>query len=52
MPAEKQARSIRNAHRYLASLKSNLPAKARSPWEIVSRLLAEIETKSQGERGV
>ena len=45
MPAEKRQRSIRNAHRYLAALKPNLPEKARQPWEIVSRLLAEIESK-------
>jgi guanosine-3',5'-bis(diphosphate) 3'-pyrophosphohydrolase len=45
MPAEKKARSIRNANRYLAALKSNLPEEARRPWEIVSRLLAEIESK-------
>jgi (p)ppGpp synthase/HD superfamily hydrolase len=45
MPVEKKARSIRNAHRYLAALKPNLPAEAHRPWEIVSRLLAEIEAK-------
>src|SRR5262245_27903197 len=52
MPAEKQARTIRNAHRYLEALKSNLPERAWQPWEMVSQLLAEIESKSQGERGV
>src|SRR6266849_10419339 len=46
MPPEKQARSLRNAHRYLAALKSNLPEEARRPWDIVLRLLAEIEAKS------
>jgi guanosine-3',5'-bis(diphosphate) 3'-pyrophosphohydrolase len=45
MPAEKKARSIRNAHRYLAALKSNLPEEAQRPWEIVSHLLTEIEAK-------
>ncbi len=45
MPAEKRQRCIRNAHRYLAALKPDLPEKARQPWEIVSRLLAEIEAK-------
>ena len=45
MPAEKRARSIRNARRYLAALKPNLPEKARQPWEIVSCLLADIEAK-------
>jgi guanosine-3',5'-bis(diphosphate) 3'-pyrophosphohydrolase len=45
MPAEKRQRSIRNAHRYLAALKPDLPEKARQPWEIVSGLLAEIEGK-------
>jgi guanosine-3',5'-bis(diphosphate) 3'-pyrophosphohydrolase len=42
-PPEMQARTIRNAHSYLAALKSNLPDEARRPWEIVSRLLAELE---------
>ncbi len=46
MPQEKQARSKRNAHRYLAALKSNLPEEARRPWDAVARLLAEIEAKS------
>jgi guanosine-3',5'-bis(diphosphate) 3'-pyrophosphohydrolase len=45
MPPEKRALSKRNAHRYLAALKSNLPEKARGPWEIVFQLLADIETK-------
>lgn len=45
MPAEKKQRSIRNAHRYLAALKPDLAEQARKPWEIVSRLLAEIEGK-------
>jgi guanosine-3',5'-bis(diphosphate) 3'-pyrophosphohydrolase len=43
MPPEKQARTIRNAHRYLAALKSNLPDNARRPWDTVSRLLADLE---------
>jgi (p)ppGpp synthase/HD superfamily hydrolase len=42
-PPEKQARTIRNAHRYLAALKSNLSEEARRPWDIVSRLLAELK---------
>jgi (p)ppGpp synthase/HD superfamily hydrolase len=46
MPEEKQARSKRNAHRYLAALKSNLPEEARRPWDVVARLLAEIEAES------
>jgi guanosine-3',5'-bis(diphosphate) 3'-pyrophosphohydrolase len=45
MPAEKKQRSIRNAHRYLAALKRDLPEQARQPWEIVARLLTEIEGK-------
>jgi guanosine-3',5'-bis(diphosphate) 3'-pyrophosphohydrolase len=48
-PPEKQARSIHNAHRYLAALKPNPPEIARQPWEIVSRLLAEIEGKSRSD---
>jgi (p)ppGpp synthase/HD superfamily hydrolase len=46
MPPEKQARSKRNAHRYLAALKSNLPEETRGPWDVVARLLAEIEAES------
>lgn len=45
MPEEKQARSIRNAHRYLDALKSRLPAEAHRPWEIVSQLLADTRVK-------
>jgi guanosine-3',5'-bis(diphosphate) 3'-pyrophosphohydrolase len=45
MPPEKRQRSIKNAHRYLAALKSDLPAEARRPWEIVSGYLTEAEAK-------
>jgi guanosine-3',5'-bis(diphosphate) 3'-pyrophosphohydrolase len=41
MPKEKRERTVRNASRYLAALKLNLPEVARQPWGIVSRLLAE-----------
>jgi guanosine-3',5'-bis(diphosphate) 3'-pyrophosphohydrolase len=41
MPEEKRGRTVRNAQRYLAALKPNLPEVARRPWEIVSQLLAE-----------
>ena len=41
MPQEKRTRTVRNARRYLAALKLDLPEIARQPWEIVSRLLAE-----------
>lgn len=44
-PEDKQARTIRNAHRYLASLKTNLPAEARGPWDVVNRLLAEFDAQ-------
>jgi guanosine-3',5'-bis(diphosphate) 3'-pyrophosphohydrolase len=47
LPADKKARSIRNAHRYLAALKPDLPENARQPWEIVSRLLADIEAQKE-----
>jgi guanosine-3',5'-bis(diphosphate) 3'-pyrophosphohydrolase len=43
MPTEQQARSFRNAHRYLTALKPDLPEPARRPFEIVSRLVAEME---------
>jgi len=42
-PEDKRTRTTANAYRYLAALKSNLPEIARRPWEIVSRLLADME---------
>jgi guanosine-3',5'-bis(diphosphate) 3'-pyrophosphohydrolase len=45
MPDDKRRRTIGNAHRYLGALKSNLPEEARRPWDIVSSLLAKIESK-------
>jgi guanosine-3',5'-bis(diphosphate) 3'-pyrophosphohydrolase len=38
-----RARVLQRAHEYLAALQVELPEQARRPWEIVSRLLAEIE---------
>ncbi len=41
---EQRARTLRNSHRYLEGLKPHLPAQARGPWQIVTDLLAEIES--------
>jgi guanosine-3',5'-bis(diphosphate) 3'-pyrophosphohydrolase len=43
--SEQRPRVFERAHEYLAALRSELPEQARRPWEIVSRLLAEIEGK-------
>jgi guanosine-3',5'-bis(diphosphate) 3'-pyrophosphohydrolase len=43
---EQRARSLRNAHRYLAALKPDLPEELRRPWELVARLVAEMESVS------
>src|SRR5947209_16788114 len=45
LPADRQPKPWKNAHRYLASLKRDLPPEARRPWEIVNQLLAELEPK-------
>src|SRR5262249_12439175 len=41
-PAQR-AKVLRRAREYLAALQPQLPEQAQQPWEIVSRLLAEIE---------
>jgi (p)ppGpp synthase/HD superfamily hydrolase len=43
MPAEKQAKSLRNAHRYLDALHSHLHPKAQKPWQIVADLLEKVK---------
>ena len=42
---EQRLRAIRNAHRYLAALKTNLPDKAQRPWQIVAEFLAAVEAQ-------
>jgi (p)ppGpp synthase/HD superfamily hydrolase len=42
---EQRQRVLRNSHRYLKALQHDLPEPARRPWEIVSRLLADMEGK-------
>jgi guanosine-3',5'-bis(diphosphate) 3'-pyrophosphohydrolase len=42
---EQRQRVLRNSHRYLKALQHELPDQARRPWEIVSRLLADMEGK-------
>jgi hypothetical protein len=43
---EQQARTFRNAQRYLKALERDLPEPARRPWEIVSRFVAEMKAKT------
>jgi guanosine-3',5'-bis(diphosphate) 3'-pyrophosphohydrolase len=42
---EQRQRVLRNSHRYLKALQSDLPEPTRRPWEIVSQLLADMEGK-------
>jgi guanosine-3',5'-bis(diphosphate) 3'-pyrophosphohydrolase len=44
---KQQARSFENASRYLAALHQNLPEPARRPWEIVSGLLAAMQSEAK-----
>jgi len=43
MPPEQRARTFRNARRYLDALQRHLPEPARRPYEIVARLVTELE---------
>jgi (p)ppGpp synthase/HD superfamily hydrolase len=40
---DQRAKTLQNARRYLAALQPKLPKQVRSPWKLVSRLLAELE---------
>lgn len=40
LPPEKRAKILQNARRYLDALAPNLPEQARTPWKIVTDLLA------------
>jgi guanosine-3',5'-bis(diphosphate) 3'-pyrophosphohydrolase len=40
---EQRGRVFRNARRYVEALRQDLPEPARRPWEIVARLVAEME---------
>lgn len=44
-------RPIQHAHRYLDALKEDLPEPARRPWQIVSELLAQIESRESNSGG-
>jgi guanosine-3',5'-bis(diphosphate) 3'-pyrophosphohydrolase len=46
-PQQRQ-KTVKNAHRYLTALKQDLPNEAKKPWEVVSRLLAEVEGQGGG----
>ena len=40
---ELRARTFRNSHRYLEALHDQLPGPVRRPWEMVAKLLQELE---------
>jgi guanosine-3',5'-bis(diphosphate) 3'-pyrophosphohydrolase len=44
---KQQARTCKNSRRYLEALRSNLQEPARRPWEIVSELLAGMESQER-----
>jgi guanosine-3',5'-bis(diphosphate) 3'-pyrophosphohydrolase len=46
MPAKQQAKSFRNARRYLNALLPKLDERAREPWQKVSQLLAAMDSSS------
>ena len=48
---DQQAKTFKNAHRYLDALKHNLPDQAKRPWHIVSELLATVEAGETGRAG-
>jgi len=43
---ELRARTFRNSHRYLNALEKQLPEPVRRPWEIVAKLLQELESST------
>jgi len=45
-----QARTLRNARRYLEALKPGLPTQAQAPWQTVNDLLVAIESRA-GQAG-
>jgi len=47
---EQRARTLRNSHRYLDALAIDLSEPARRPWEIVCRLLADMEMHQKEAR--
>ncbi|HZU38220.1 MAG TPA: HD domain-containing protein [Gemmataceae bacterium] len=49
-PPEKQAKTRKNAQRYLEAVGRKLPEQARRPWQIVSELLAYHEQQAQRPR--
>jgi guanosine-3',5'-bis(diphosphate) 3'-pyrophosphohydrolase len=46
---EQRGRVFRKARRYLDAVRQDLPEQARQPWEIVARLVAELEGAHQGQ---
>jgi guanosine-3',5'-bis(diphosphate) 3'-pyrophosphohydrolase len=48
---ELRSRLLQRAHRYLDAARTNLPQPARRPWEIVSQLLADLESPETGQLG-
>jgi guanosine-3',5'-bis(diphosphate) 3'-pyrophosphohydrolase len=46
---DQQAKTCRNARRYLQALQTDLSKEARQPWNVVAELLAEVEGKSMAQ---
>jgi guanosine-3',5'-bis(diphosphate) 3'-pyrophosphohydrolase len=44
-------KAFKNAHRYLDALRHGLPDEARRPWQVVSDLLAELESRKTERAG-
>lgn len=47
----KQAKTLKNAHRYLDAIADGMPDSMRAAWEATSRLLASLEARSAGQAG-
>jgi (p)ppGpp synthase/HD superfamily hydrolase len=48
---ELRAKTIRNSHRYLNALGNQLPESVRRPWELVTKLLQELESAAREAGG-
>jgi guanosine-3',5'-bis(diphosphate) 3'-pyrophosphohydrolase len=48
---DQQAKTFKNAHRYLDALQHQLPDQAKRPWHIVAELLAAVEAGETGRAG-
>lgn len=49
--SHQRAKTFQNARRYLDGLRVGLPEQAEGPWQMVARLLAELETQAPDNGG-